>query len=145
MKVMRLRFARVDCTVCEATWKRLWHVSVLLSDMEEKCVTTACHTVVVAKVVFFCRQVKSAVENCVCHNMVYKETLQNQLCMIGTVDGNVAQVYTVVTSDDVWWLNGQQVKLTAHVEWFRTYWKIYQCSVCMEIHGMHPDRWPSKK
>lgn len=52
--------------------------------------------------VFFFKQVKSAVENCVCHNMMYREeALQNQLCMIGTADENVAQVCTVVTSDGV--------------------------------------------
>lgn len=54
--------------------------------------------------VFFCffKQVKSAVENGVCHNMIYREeALQNQLCMIGTADENVAQVCTVVISDGV--------------------------------------------
>jgi len=55
-----------------------------------------------AKVQFFSKQVKSAVENCVCHNMVYRdEALKNQLCMTGTADENVAQVCTVVTSDGV--------------------------------------------
>jgi len=51
---------------------------------------------------FFSKQVKSAVENCVRHNMVYRdEALKNQLCMTGTADENVAQVCTVVTSDGV--------------------------------------------
>ena len=50
---------------------------------------------------FFCKQVKSAVKKCVCHNMMYGEALQYQLCMTGTADENVAQVCTVVTSDGV--------------------------------------------
>jgi hypothetical protein len=51
---------------------------------------------------FFSKQVKSAMENCVCHNMMYREeALQNQLSVIATADENVAQVCTVVTSDSV--------------------------------------------
>jgi hypothetical protein len=55
-----------------------------------------------AKVQFFCKQVKSAMENCVCHNMMYRdEALQSQLCMTGTGDENVTQVCTIATSGGV--------------------------------------------
>ena len=51
---------------------------------------------------FFCKQVKSAMESCVCHNRMYRdEALQSQLCMTGTGVENVAQVCTIVTSDGV--------------------------------------------